>query len=256
VRSSSDQIPEPPVIGIDPRYNPFDNEDRPGERSGFIDRFERENTSNWQKLYSSMEKSYDSAGNADRIGDSPRRFFQIKNKYIVCPVKSGLMLIDQKRAHERILYERFLEYLTNDKSVSQVDMFPAAMELNPADYFIIKEIEASLLKLGIQIRHDGNNTISIVGRPSESTASDPVEMMEIIIEDYKNTDTDPAKGAKEKISSALAAASAIPYGKSLTHSEMEELFDMLFACAGPNYSPSGKPVISILTTEEIDKRFK
>jgi DNA mismatch repair protein MutL len=80
--------------------------------------------------------------------------------------------------------------------------------------------------------------------------------MEIILEDYKNTDTDPSKGAMEKVSAALAAASAIPYGKPLTHTEMEELFDTLFACTGPNYSPSGKPVISIFTTEEIDKRFK
>jgi len=256
VRSSSGHIPDPPVIGIDPRYNPFENEDRQGERSVFIDRFERENTTNWQKLYSSLEKNNNDQDNAGGIVDSPRRFFQIKNKYIVCPVKSGLMLIDQKRAHERILYERFLGYLTNDRSVSQVDMFPATMELNPADYFIIKEIEQSLEKLGIQIRHEGNSTISIVGRPSESIASDPVEMMEIILEDYKNTDTDPAKGAMEKVSASLAAASAIPYGKSLTHNEMEGLFDTLFACAGPNYSPSGKPVISIFTTEEIDKRFK
>jgi len=135
-------------------------------------------------------------------------------------------------------------------------MFPATMELNPADYFIITEIEDSLEKLGFRIRHEGNNTISILGRPSESSASDPVEMMEIILEDYKSTDTDPAKGAREKVSAALAAASAIPYGKPLMHNEMEELFDTLFACAGPNYSPAGKPVISIITTEEIDKRFK
>jgi DNA mismatch repair protein MutL len=256
VRSSSSRLPDPPVIGIDPRYNPFAGDERQGERSGLIDRFERENTSNWQKLYSSLERNPDSPGNADRIGDSPRKFFQIKYKYIVCQVKSGLMLIDQKRAHERILYEKFLGYLRNEQSVSQVEMFPAAMELNPADYFIIKEIEESLGKLGIKIRHEGNTTISIVGRPSESITTDPVEMMEIIIEDYKNTDTDPAKGAKEKVSAALAAASAIPYGKPLTNNEMEELFDTLFACSGPNYSPSGKSVITIFTTEEIDKRFK
>ena len=135
-------------------------------------------------------------------------------------------------------------------------MFPVTMELNPADYFIITEIEESLGKLGFRIRHEGNSTISIAGRPSESIGSDPVEMMEIILEDYKNTDTDPSKGAKEKVSAALAAASAIPYGKSLSQDEMEELFDTLFACSGPNYSPAGKSVISILTTEEIDKRFK
>jgi DNA mismatch repair protein MutL len=80
--------------------------------------------------------------------------------------------------------------------------------------------------------------------------------MEILLEDYKNTESDPSSGIKEKVAAALAAASAIPHGKSLTQSEMEDLFDTLFACSGPNYSASGKPVISIITTEELDKRFK
>ena len=70
-------------------------------------------------------------------GESGRKFLQIRNKYIVCPVKSGLMLIDQKRAHERVLYEKFMECLSNERAVSQVDMFPVKMELNPADYLII-----------------------------------------------------------------------------------------------------------------------
>jgi DNA mismatch repair protein MutL len=98
--------------------------------------------------------------------------------------------------------------------------------------------------------------ISIIGRPSEITAADPVELMEILLEDYKRTDSDPSAGAKEKVSAAMAAASAIPYGKPLTLAEMENLFDTLFACSGPNYSPRGKAVISILTIDEIDKRFK
>ena len=166
------------------------------------------------------------------------------------------MLIDQKRAHERILYEKYMDCLINEQAVSQADMFPVTMELNPADYYILKEIEEGLGTLGFRIQHDGNNTITIIGRPSDSVSSDPAEMMEILLEDFKTTKTDPAAGAKEKISAAMAAASAIPYGKPLTQGEMEDLFDTLFACSAPNYSPSGKPVISILGTDEIDKRFK
>lgn len=256
VRNPAGGIPEPPEIPVNTRYNPFENEERQGERPGFVERFERENTSDWQRLYSSLEKNYDGTEKPVGMVDSQRKFLQVKNKYIICPVKSGLMLIDQKRAHERVLYERFLEYLKNEQAVSQVDMFPVTMVLNPADYTVLSEIGDSLYKLGFRISHEGNNTISITGRPSAAIYSDPVEMMEIILEDYKNTDIDPARGIKEKISAAIAAASAIPYGKVLTNSEMEELFDTLFACSGPNYSPSGKPVISIITTEEIDKRFK
>jgi DNA mismatch repair protein MutL len=135
-------------------------------------------------------------------------------------------------------------------------MFPVTSELNPADYYILKEIEVELELLGFNIHHSGKNKITIKGRPSGSDSSDPIEMLEILLEDYKNTQADPSTGAKEKIAAAMSGASAIPYGKVLNQSEMEDLFDTLFACQAPNYSPKGKPVISIITLEEIDKRFK
>ena len=255
VRSSSGIIPEQPRIEINTRYNPFEGE-RTNERPGFIERFERENTANWEKLYSTLEKENENPQQFEKIIESERKFFQIKNKYIVCTVKSGLMLIDQKRAHERVLYERFLDCLSNNSAVSQVDMFPVTAELNPSDYLILKEIEDELELLGFSIQYSGKNKITINGKPAGSDSSDPLEMLEIILEDYKNTQADPATGAKEKIAAAMAGASAILYGKVLSHSEMENLFDILFACQSPNYSPKGKPVISIITLEDIDKRFK
>jgi DNA mismatch repair protein MutL len=256
VRSSFGNIPEQPKIEIDPQFNPFDGEERTHERSGSIDRFERENAANWEKLYSALEKDNENPPQFEKIRESQRKFFQIKNKYLVCPVKSGLMLIDQKRAHERVLYERFLECLSNNRAVSQVDMFPVTAELNPADKYILKEIEGELELLGFNIQHSGKNKITITGRPSGSDASDPLEMLDILLQDYKNTQADPSTGAKEKIAAAMAGASAIPYGKTLTQGEMEDLFDTLFACQSPNYSPKGKPVISIITLEDIDKKFK
>ena len=141
-------MPEQPGIEINTQYNPFEGEERPHERSGFVERFERENVANWEKLYSTLEKENDNPEQYEKIRESQRKFFQIKNKYIVCPVKSGLMLIDQKRAHERVLYERFLECLSNNRAISQVDIFPVTAELNPSDYFILKEIEKDLGLLG------------------------------------------------------------------------------------------------------------
>lgn len=255
VRSSSDHIPEPPGIEINTQFNPFKTQERTSERPGFIERFERENTANWEKLYTALEKENNGPEPFEKIRESQRKFFQIKNKYIVCPVKSGLMLIDQKRAHERVLYERFVDSLSNNHTISQIDMFPVTMELNPSDLFILKEIEEELELLGFNILHSNKNTITINGRPSGSDSSNPTEMLEILLEDYKNTQSDPSTGAKEKIAAAMAGASAIPYGKTLTQNEMEDLFDTLFACSAPNYSPKGKPVINIITLEEIDKRF-
>jgi len=256
VRSSSGRIPEQPKIEINTEYNPFAGEERTNERPGYIERFERENTANWEKLYTALEKENENPEQFEKIRETQRKFFQIKNKYIVCPVKSGLMLIDQKRAHERVLHERFLECLSNNRAVSQVDMFPVTAELNPSDFFILKEIEAELELLGFSLQYSGKNKITINGRPAGIDSVNPLEMLEILLQDFKNTQADPSSGAKEKIAAAMAGASAIPYGKILNQNEMEDLFDTLFACQSPNYSPKGKPVISIITLEEIDKRFK
>ena len=252
VRPFLTDIPNPPVIELNTQYNPFTGEEKPESHSDFIERFERENTANWEKLYTALEKEDDKTFKAEQ----DRRLFQIKNKYIVCPVKSGLMLIDQKRAHERILFERFLICLSNNQNVSQTEMFPVAIELNPADYFVLKEIENDIRLLGFNIRYSDKNMISITGRPSGSGSSDPVEMLEILLEEYKKTQSDPSTGSKEKIAAAMAGAAAIPYGKVLLKSEMEDLFDNLFACKSPNYSPKGKSVINILTLDDIDKRFR
>ena len=252
VRSAFKNIPDPPAIEIDPHYDPFAGEERISNQNSIIERFERENNSGWEKLYSALERE---EPGSSRI-EPERRFFQIKNKYIICPVKSGLMIIDQKRAHERILYERFLDNLESNRNISQTELFPVNHELNPADIFVLKEIESEIRMLGFNFQITGNNRISINGRPSGIGSSDPAIMLEILLEEYKKTQSDPSTGAMEKIASAMAGASAIPYGKVLLKNEMEELFDTLFSCKSPNYSPKGKPVINILTLEEIDKRLR
>ena len=245
-------IINPPFVRVNTQYNPFAGEERSDDKSDFTERFERGNTENWELLYSSLKKEEHTAHKSE----ADRKFFQIKNKYIACTVKSGLMLIDQKRAHERVLYEGFLDCLSNNRSVSQIDMFPVNIELNPADYYVLKEIEKEIKLLGFKISYSGGNMISITGLPAGSDITSPAEMLEILLEEYKNTQSDPSTGAIEKVACAMAGASSIPYGKILSKSEMEDLFDNLFACSGPNYSPKGKPVITILTLDEIDKKFK
>jgi DNA mismatch repair protein MutL len=245
VRSSSSQIPSMPGIRINTEYNPFEGEAPETGRQNYFERFERENNENWEKLYASVNKE-----------EPSRKFFHIKGKYIVCPVISGLMLIDQKRAHERILFEKYIDCLSNNSSVSQVDLFPVTKEVNPSDLFLLKELETELSLLGFRLQYPDSKSVTITGRPSGTEDYDPHEMLDILIEDYKNTQADPSTGAKEKVAAAMACATAIQYGKSLSHEEMENLFDILFACKAPNYSPKGKPVITIITLEEIDKRFK
>jgi len=256
VRNTSDPLPQPPEIKINPEYNPFEKKDKVLFRPDFIDRFEKANTENWEKLYSTLEKENEDPDKFLRGTEENRKFIQIGNKYISCPVKSGIMLIDQKRAHERILYEKFLECLLNNIPVSQTELYPLTIELGPADYALLREVADDLKQLGLNIEFAGKNTIILKGRPSDSTSSDPVEMFEKIIEEYKSAGGDPAKGAREKLAGAMAGSAAIQHGKQLTQSEMEGLFDSLFACSAPNYSPKGKPVINIITIEELDRKFK
>ncbi len=209
-------MPDAPVIEVDANYDPFSGEENPKSQKDVFERFERENVSNWERLYTAIERE-----NTTTSTGQERKFFQVKNKYIVCPVKSGLMIIDQKRAHERILFEKYLEKLNHNQSVSQVELFPVSIELNPADIFILKEFQEYIRLLGFNIIYSGN-TISRTGRPAENSSSDPVEMLEILLEEYKKTKSDPSTGLREKIAAAMAEAAAIPYGKALLKNEMEE----------------------------------
>lgn len=249
------KMPQPPAIEIDTGYNPFSGEEKV-KKAGVVERFERERAARWEMLYPASRERDTAPEEREILPDSQRKIFQIKNKYIVCPVISGLMIIDQKRAHERILYERFLQILNNDSQVSQKTLFPEKVELNPADLFVVKEIESDLRLLGLDIRDLGNNFVSINSIPAGTEGIDPKEMLGIFLSEFKSKQSDPSSGVKEKVASALARSSAIPYGKVLARSEMEDLFDTLFACSSPNYSPSGKPVINIITLDELDKRFK
>ena len=256
VRKPGDSLPEPPGINVNPLYNPF-NEDRSVfDRPDYIERFEKENIENWEKLYSTLEKENNIPKTAAGTVESHRKFFQVRNKYVVCPVKSGLMFIDQRRAHERILYEKYLGCLSNNFAISQSVLFPVTANLNPVDYEVLGEIENDLKLLGYSVDMLENNKIAVKGIPSGQNVNDPVEILEAFIENFKSSRPDLPEGAKEKLAASMASASAIPYGKTLIHSEMENLFDSLFLCSAPNYTPKGKPVIIIITLEDIDRKFK
>ena len=246
-------IPEQPGIEINPAYNPFAGEERSQGRN-VIERFEKEGAANWDKLYPYADHQVN--GEAISFRETQRKFFQIRNKYIVCPVKSGLMIIDQKRAHERILYEKFLQCLSSNHSAAQTTLFPETVELSPDDYLLLIENENDLRLLGLDISDLGNNVVSINSLPSGIRESLPAELIETFLSEFRNRDTGPAEAIKEKIAAAMARSSAIQYGKVLASNEMEDLFDTLFACVSPNYSPTGKAVINILTIEELDKRMK
>lgn len=249
-----------PSIDINPAYNPF-KEQTPTERKN------QKDLNNWEELYRDFDDaknaitktaSFDETPEADQQNlkhdVNQNRFFQFKNKYIITSVKSGLMIIDQQRAHQRILFERFVQSLAMNKGIAQQSLFPQTIEMNAADFAIIHEIIDDLSALGFDIRDFGNNSVVIHGLPADTEQTNTEELIHQLLEDYKNSKNDIQANQKQKIAKALARASAIRQ-QPLKQEEMQELFHQLFACEAPSYAPNGKQIVNILSVEEIDKRF-
>jgi len=255
VFTSEIPLPQTPHIEVDHNFNPFDKNDY--GRDDHDPGREWENARNRESLFTVMTRSSESTeGQTGFKGEgSRRRFFQVKNRYILCPVISGIMMIDQRRAHERVLYEKFLSSLGDGPAPAQISMFPVETELSPADIVILNEIAEQLKTLGFEIKNGKKNRVIIMGHPADSRNANPLEMLETLMSEYKHTLNDPSIGARERVAMSMSRAAAIPYGLALTQTEMEDLFDSLFACSLPNYSPSGRIIMNIITLEELDKRF-
>lgn len=182
-----------------------------------------------------------------------KKVLQLKQKYLILPVKSGMMVIDQKRAQERILYERFLQVMQNERVTSQQILFPHTFELNPADAELLKEILPDMETIGFDIREFGKDTFIINGIPGMLETASPVELVEKLLEEYKNSPVDPHEKVREQVAMSLAKASAVSYGTELPAEVMDHMVDQLFACASPNFSPDGKPTLAIIPLEDIEK---
>ena len=259
-----------PEIKVNPQYNPFETpaptRNYSGTSSGYLKTpVERSNHGNWQTLYKGLEA--DSEEKDEIPDDEPVQFkiaeqnttknsVQFKNKYILTPVKSGLMIIDQKRAHERILYERLIQVLENNEVASQQQLFPETFELKPADGTLLTSILPDLKALGFDIRDFGKNSFIINGTPGVLHTSSPIEIIESLLEEYKNSPVSLQEKARETVAISLAQASAIPYGQTLKPGEINELIDNLFACQTPNFSPKGKKILSIMPLEDFEKILK
>jgi len=269
-RKTGDEV-KFPNIQINPEYNPFHNEKHDFTRSCTTPKsspLEKKNLEHWEDLYEGAQLKIKPESNEQRDvkteGDlyaqqpeqfSGKKILQLKQKYILTPVKSGLMIIDQKRAHERILFEKFMEVLKSEAVASQQQLFPQTIELNPADAAVLKSIMDDLLSLGFDIREFGKDTFIINGTPGVLDVSSPELIVEKLIEEYKNSPVDARKKVKEQIATSLAKASALEYGIKLKQEEINQLIDDLFSCATPNFTPDGKKVLSIIQTEDIEKIF-
>jgi DNA mismatch repair protein MutL len=182
--------------------------------------------------------------------------WQVHNRYIFSQIKSGLVIIDQHVAHERILYERILNYLNEERNVpSQQLLFSQTLDLSLEDYLIYADIKEWLQKIGYIINELSGRTVLIEAIPSDvKIGYESKVLLEII--DYYRENEDQRYQAKEKIAAAFACKNAIKSGERLGFEEMNSLIDQLFATKEPYFCPHGRPVIITLGLEELDKKFK
>ncbi|WP_372774858.1 DNA mismatch repair endonuclease MutL [Mangrovibacterium sp.] len=267
---------EMPQIKVDPTYNPFNTGTSYRSQSlggaGSYTGNKHEQVQHWEKLYSDFQKSDDevvissSAMNREEEPENlqidqedfnpGRTCFQFKNKYILTPVKSGLMVIDQKRAHERILFENFMTMLDHQQIASQQLLFPHCFELEASDAELLRSVLGNLKSLGFEVKETQSCQFLINGIPGILENLSPLDVIESLLEDLKNTAVDLQEKAKEKIAASLASASAISYGHVLKNDELNQLIDQLFACSTPNFSPTGKQVLKIMPVDQFEKLLK
>jgi len=251
----------PPQISYNPAYNPF-------SASTYA---KRPPALGWEKLYEGFEKEKHTDKNTTiftPIEPSSENcewsqqnvvpyHIQVKNRYILTALKSGLLLIDQQRAHTRILFERFMRQLHDKSAVSQRLIFPEEMQLTADEALFFRSMLKELAKAGFEIHETQENRFEISGTPSEIGAMSVVALLLSLLD--KSRQTDAAFGTEDMhkcIALSLAEASCIKAGQTLSPEEMADVIDRLFACSENTYAPDGKKIIAVIAFDELEERLK
>ncbi len=205
------------------------------------------------KLFSEQEDAAFSSS-AGKIGGASKTL-QVHQKYIVVPVKSGLMVVDQQAAQERILYEKYIQHLGKRTGASQQLLFPQTLHLSPADYSLVMELAEEFKALGFVFNEFGQHTLVVNGIPAEIPLRDERELIEGLLEQYKNNLTGLKVDRQENLARAMAKRVAGRLTTRLSDHEMSALVDRLFGCSVPNYTPSGQKTLVILQTSQLQDLF-
>lgn len=234
------------------------------------------NQKNWQELYKGFDQqnpkremeqesiilgsavnNRSSSGevNKEILYTESNSTFQLHNQYIVTQIKSGMAVIDQQAAHERILYEKYLGMLQNKFGASQQFLFPQSIELNPSDFALVMELEEEIRSLGFVFNIFGKNTIVVNGIPADVPGGSEKGLFEGLIEQFKIYNSELRVERREMLARSIAKRSALKPGTKLSLIEMNTLIDQLFACKTPMYAPNGNLTIVIMDMDKIGRLF-
>lgn len=190
------------------------------------------------------------------VSEKSGQHYQFKGRFILTSVKSGLMIIDQQRAHIRILYDKYIDQISRRQGVSQGMLFPDIVQFPLSEVAILQEIMEDLSFLGFELTDLGGGSYAINGVPAGIEGLNPIDLIQNMV----HTAMEKGGKVKEEVQSilalTLAKAAAIVPGQVLTNEEMTGLVDGLFAVATPNYTPDGKTVLSVINEDDLEKLFK
>lgn len=271
---------KPPKTSFNPDYNPFNSSyKRPSfDWEKLYDGFEkkqektepdyfevesrafpaedRENTAEIPTTVEHLLIESESEQQGIALGEEMRsNNFQFKNRFIITGIKSGMLIIDQHRAHVRILFESYLREIEQHSAYSQQLLFPEEMELNHDDFLHFQSIEEVLKSIGFKFSYYSNNRVIIDGIPSLLNTSGINTLLHEMIDNAREMTADSLVKIRESIALSLARTTAIRAGQTLTQEEMSDIIDRLFACSDSNFTPNGKSIHTTLTQSELLSKF-
>ncbi len=228
----------------------------------FIERTSQPGTQDWKEFYDAPKfPDREAAPEPEETPTQAAAFAadvdvnQLLNTYIAIPSPNGFLLIHQQAAHERVIYEQ-LEKASDGKTIpSQQSLFPATLELTPADAVLLEELRPDLNQLGYQVEPFGKNTFAIQGTPADIEPGNEKNIIDLLLEQYKHFSSELRFTRREKLVRSLARQQAVKAGVRLTEREMRGLLKDLFACDQPNTTPDGNPVYLEFRQEQLERMF-
>ena len=252
-----------PSIEVDQDFNPFKSEtysNKQAQRTASNLQWEALYLKNYpeQEIIQNIEVELDNVSQElfdENNEDSKYQTFQVQSRYIVSAIKSGMVLIDQNAAHQRILYEDYLAKVTLEDLGLQQLLFPLKISISKSDVAIVRQIQQDLLSAGFQISKILDDALILDAIPSTISEKDVTGILESLIENFKNEIPESSFSQIDLITKSLAKSLAIKPGTSLTNREQESILNQLFSCKEPNYSPFGKKTFITMSLDDMEERF-
>jgi DNA mismatch repair protein MutL len=251
-----------PTIKVNPDYNPFDTKPkRESLAQGWFDH-SNQRTTGWEEL---MAISKMVNPDVEETSDEVQRLFeldedvtlvQMHRRFIVCQTEGGILVVDQERAHRRVLFERFSSQFDRAQFAVQQLLFPEDIVLSAADFALVNELLEDIRSLGFEMEVSGPQQFQITGVPADAEVHDPEKLMETFVEQLKNEQSELTYTPREKLAWALARSTSIRGGQMLTVPEMKDLIQRLSTCKQPNFAESRKATFVKITLEQLLQQFR